>query len=143
MLRTVVALAICLVGISGCNSRHVPPVQSLAGSGDVSSFVLRSLKGTRDGERLEVQALYGDLSQTLLVDLQFNVTPPARLVSGSWTGLDSHGAVRERSLTFLGGQAGPPGFGGTFDLLGPDERALYRIAIPMQELKIPFRTKAF
>jgi hypothetical protein len=111
------------------------PVESLGGTGNVSAFELTSLKGTRDGERLEVHALYGNGPQSLTVRLQFNVTPPAKLTAGTWTGLDGNGDVRERSVTFLGGQSSGPSIGGRFDLVGPDSRPLYRITIPLQELK--------
>ena len=92
---------------------------------------------TRDGERLEVHALYGDGSRSLIVRLHFNVTPPAQLATGTWAGPDVKGEVRQRSITFLGGQSGAPSIGGRFDLIGPDDRPLYRVTIPLQELKHP------
>jgi hypothetical protein len=131
-LRTTFASLIILIG---CGSGPSKPVETLGGTYDVSAFMLRSLKGTRDGERLEVHALYGGGSQSLIVRLHFNVTPPTRLASGTWTGLAGHGEVRQRSVTFLGGQSGSPSIGGRFDLVGPDNRPLYRISIPLQELK--------
>jgi hypothetical protein len=126
-----------MVMLTGCGSRPTNPVEDLGGTHDVSTFALRSLKGTRDGELLEVRALYGDDSRSLRVDLQFKVAPPARLESGTWTGLAGKGGVRERSVTFLGGQSGRPSIGGRFDLIGPDNRTLYRVTIPLQELKQP------
>jgi hypothetical protein len=136
MLRNVTVSALAgLVLLGGCRSEPAKPVESLGGTGNVSEFELTSLKGTRDGERLEVHASYGDGSQTLTVRLQFNVTPPARLTAGTWTGLGGNGHVRERSVTFLGGQSGEPSIGGRFDLLGPDDRPMYRMSIPLQELK--------
>jgi hypothetical protein len=124
-----------LVILTGCGSQPSDPVENLGGPHAVSNFVLRSLRGTRDGERLNVRTLYSDGSQHLSVRLQFKVTPPARLESGAWTGLGGEGNVRERSVTFLGGQSGPPSIGGRFDLIGLDNRPLYRITIPLQELK--------
>jgi hypothetical protein len=126
-----------LIILAGCRSEPSKAVESLSGTHDVSAFVLKSLKGIRDGERLEVHALYGDGAQTLTVRLHFNVTPPARLTSGTWTGLAAKGEVQQRSITFLGGQSGPPSIGGRFDLIGPDDRPLYRVTIPLQELKQP------
>lgn len=126
-----------LLMIAGCASRSTQPVEKLDGTNDVSTFTLQSLKGTRDGERLDVSALYGDGSRSLSVNLRFQVTPPARLESGTWMGLAEKGLVRERSVTFLGGQSGPPSIGGRFDLAGPDNRTLYRVTIPLQELKHP------
>jgi hypothetical protein len=138
MLRTLAMWALASgVVFTGCKSRPSAPVESLGGSSDVSSFELRALKGTRDGEHLEVHALYGGGAQDIDVRLQFNVTPPARLTSGMWTGTAGKGEVRQRSVTFLGGQSGPPSIGGRFDLIGPDSRPLYRVTIPLQELKQP------
>ena len=105
----------------------------------MSAFALKSLKGTRDGENLQVQALFGDGTETLLVRLQVNVTPPARLASGTWSGIGAEGAVQQRSVTFLGGQSSAPSLGGRFDLIGPDDRPLYRISIPLQEIKRPLK----
>ena len=65
------------------------------------------------------------------------MTPPTQLESGTWNGLGGEGAVHERASTFLGGQSGPPSIGGSFDLLAPDGRPLYRVAIPVQPLKDP------
>jgi hypothetical protein len=136
MLRNRAAHALAsLIIISGCSSPPSKPVESLGGTHDVSTFVLRSLTGTRDGERLEVHALYGDGSQSMIVRLHFNVTPPARLTAGTWTGGAGGGEVRQRSVTFLGGQSAAPSIGGRFDLVGTDGRPLYRVTIPLQELR--------
>jgi hypothetical protein len=45
------------------------------------------------------------------------------------------GTVAARSITFLGGQDGPPSIGGSFDLLDPEGVARYRINIPISQLK--------
>lgn len=138
MLHKLAAFALASLSIvAGCGSGPSKPVESLGGTRDVSGFVLKSLKGTRDGERLQVHALYDDGSRSLLVRLQFNVTPPPRLASGTWTGLEGEGGVRQRSVTFLGGQSAAPSIGGRFDLIGPDNRPLYTVTIPLQELKQP------
>jgi hypothetical protein len=143
MFRKPAALALAsLIVLTGCRSAPNKPVESVGGTDDVSAFVLRSLKGTRDGERLEVHAMYGDGSGSLTVRLHLNVTPPARLVSGTWTGVGGEGEVRQRSVTFLGGQSGPPSIGGRFELIGRDNRPLYRITIPLQELKHPIESQA-
>jgi hypothetical protein len=137
MFETRAALAVATVTavLAACGPGPTAPVERVGGAQDVSAFALRSLEGGRDGERLEVQAVYGDGTGTLLVRLRFDVTPPARLTSGTWSGLASEGRVRQRSMTFLGGQSGAPSIGGRFDLSGPDDRTLYRISIPLQELK--------
>lgn len=137
MLRNAAIALTSFIILAGCGTGPSKPVESIGGTYDVSTFALKSLNGTRDGEKLQVDALYGDDSRTLRVQLQFNVTPPARLVSGTWTGAAGEGTVRQRSVTFLGGQSGAPSIGGRFDLIGPNDRPLYRVAIPLQELKHP------
>ena len=134
---TVFSLAILSSVFTGCGSKPGKPVESIGGNANVAAFVLQSLKGTRDGERLQVQASFGDGTQSLLLHLQFKVTPPAQLASGTWSGLGLTGTVRQRSVTFLGGQSAAPSIGGRFDLIGPDDRPLYRVTIPLQELRHP------
>ena len=130
-----VATSILLLG--GCAKPPAQPVTDLGGGQNAAQFKLTSLKGTRSGDRLDVQAVYGDGSGRLAVSLHFQVTPPTHLESGTWSGPGAEGAVHERTSTFLGGQSGPPSIGGTFDLLAPDGRPLYRVAIPVQPLHDP------
>ncbi|MGH9674542.1 MAG: hypothetical protein ACRD44_15290 [Bryobacteraceae bacterium] len=134
--RSPIIIAVASVTIlATCARQPAKPVEDLGGGQDVSQFVLTSLKGTRDGERLDVQAVYSDGSRHITVDLHFRVTPPTRLESGTWSGLPGNGGVRERSATFLGGQSGPPNIGGRFDLLASGGQPLYRVTIPLQPLK--------
>lgn len=121
--------------LTGCAKPPAKPVEDLGGGQNVSQFTLTSLKGTRNGDRLDVQALYGNGVGRIAVKLHFEVTPPTHLESGTWEGLGRKGAVHERTSTFLGGQSGPPSLGGSFDLLAPDGRPLYRVVIPVQPLK--------
>jgi hypothetical protein len=129
------AAVISIVLLAGCSREPAKPVEDLGGGQDVSRFAITSLQGTRDGERLDVRAVYGDGSRELTVDFRFKVGPRTRLESGAWRGLTGEGGVSERSVTFLGGQSGPPSIGGRFDLIGPDNRALYRVTIPLQPLE--------
>ena len=124
--------------LASCARPPAQPVEALAGGQSVAQFTLTSLQGTRNGDRLDVRAVYGDGTGRIAVTLHFAVTPPTHLVSGTWEGLGGQGAVHERSSTFLGGQSGPPSLGGGFDLLASEGRPLYRVAIPVQPLKNPF-----
>ena len=134
LIPIIVALiAACL---TSCSRDSTPPVQNLGAGREVSGFVLKSCSGTRDGDRLDVRAVFGDGSgSTLSLTLQFKVTPPTRLESGTWSGLGGQGSVRQRSVTFLGGQSGPPSIGGRFDLIGTDSQPVYRVTIPLQQLQ--------
>jgi hypothetical protein len=102
-------------------------------------FKLGSLRGTRDGDRLVAQAMFTDSSSMLTIDMHFAVGTPTTLESGMWRWARNNrlmtGTVTGRSVTFLGGQDGPPSIGGSFDLLGPDGAAKFRVSIPLTELK--------
>jgi hypothetical protein len=127
-------MLVCFASFIGC-ARPPAPVEDPNGSRDVSRFSLTDIRGTRDGERLIVRAIYGDGTRELALDLHFKVGVPTKLQAGTWSGLGANGIVRERSVTFLGGQSGPPSIGGRFDLLGPGGRLEYRINIPVQPVE--------
>jgi hypothetical protein len=128
--------AFLILALAGCRTKDARPVEDLGGGRDVSRFVLTSIKGTRDGDRLAVRAVFGAAAgERIQADLHFTVGVPTSLKSGTWTGLGSGGGVKERSVTFLGGQSGPPSIGGRFDFLAPDGSPRYRVTIPLQELK--------
>jgi hypothetical protein len=118
-------------------------VQDLTTHEYLASVTLHSVAGTRDGDRLHAQALFSDSSSILTVELHFAVGSPTTLESGAWRwsrgGQLQTGPVSSRSVTFLGGQDGPPSIGGTFDLLGPDGAARYRVNIPVTQLKTGWR----
>ena len=125
--------------LAGCGESKRMAVQDLASHEYLSSFTLHSLAGTRDGDRLHAQAIFSDSSSILTVELHFAIGSPTTLESGVWrwsrSGQLLSGAVNSRSVTFLGGQDGPPSIGGTFDLLGSDGVARYRVNIPVTQLK--------
>jgi hypothetical protein len=114
-------------------------VQDLSHHESLSAFTLHSVAGTRDGDRLRAQAIFSDSSSILTVELHFAIGSPTTLESGVWHwsrgGQLLSGSVASRSVTFLGGQDGPPSIGGTFDLLGQNGDARYRVKIPVTELK--------
>jgi hypothetical protein len=137
-MRWRVPVMLTLMTLAACRNTHVKPVEDLGGGHDVSRFTLTSINGTRDGDRLDVRAVFGNGRDELKLTLHFTVTPPTQLQSGTWTGLSRSGTVTERSVTFLGGQSGPPSIGGRFDLIAATGAALYRVNIPLQPLTKPF-----
>jgi hypothetical protein len=116
-----------------------PLVEDLSKREDLGFFKLGSLQGTRDGDRLDVQAMFTDSSSTLILDLHFKVAAQATLASGTWRWNRNNqilsGSVMARSVSFLGGQAGPPSIGGSYDLTAADGLARYRVTIPLTELR--------
>lgn len=132
-------LVLCIaLLLSACHTARHPLLEDLSGREDVSFYKLHSLTGTRDGDRLAAQAVLSDSSSILTLDLQFAVGSPTTLSSGSWRWARNNqvrnGDVRPRSVTFLGGQDGPPSIGGSFDLM-EQGAAKYRVTLPVTELK--------
>ncbi|MBV9771186.1 MAG: hypothetical protein JOZ32_16560 [Bryobacterales bacterium] len=138
MLRRDV-FVLCLF-LTACVHSGRPALQDLAHHEDLSGFKIQSVQGVRDGDRLNAQVLISDSSSILTLDLHFAIGSPSRLESGDWRwarpGHLLNGTVSARSVTFLGGQDGPPSIGGTFDLAGPDG-SLYRVIVPLTVLPRP------
>lgn len=132
-----------LLWLASCAGSKRPTVEDLATHEAVSGFALHSLAGTRDGDHLHAQALFSDSSSILTVEMHFAIGSPTTLQSGSWRwprgGQLQSGPVSSRSVIFLGGQDGPPSIGGTFDLMGADGAAHYRVNIPVTQLKTRWR----
>ena len=120
-LRRVTACCIIVVLFASCARQPKPPLEDLNGRENLSSFTLGQVRGTRNGDRLDAEAKFGDGSSTITVEMRFAIGSPTKLVSGQWQwmrdGRLMSGAVAERSVMFLGGQDGPPSIGGRFDLL--------------------------
>jgi hypothetical protein len=129
----------CALLLAGCGGSKHPAVQDLSGREDLSLFTLHAMHGTRDGDRLQTLATFSDSSSILTVEMRFAIGSPTKVESGTWRWSRNNqlqsGSVAARSVTFLGGQDGPPSIGGTYDLAGSDNTALYRITIPVTELK--------
>jgi hypothetical protein len=134
-------LILCVL-LAGCGRSNVPLLQDLSKHEDLSRFTLQSVRGVRDGDRLAAQVLISDSSSILTLDLHFAIGSPTTLQSGDWRwsrpGRLLNGTISARSVTFLGGQDGPPSIGGTFDLAGASG-ALYRVTIPLTVLPRSFR----
>jgi len=128
-------LVLCVLA-AGCHSGR-PLLQDLSGHKDLSLFTLQSVHGLRDGDRLAALVLISDSSSILTLDLHFAIGSPTTLESGKWewsqlSGVVA-GTVAARSVTFLGGQDGPPSIGGVFDLTGADGMT-YRVTLPLTVL---------
>jgi hypothetical protein len=128
-----------VLAVAACTRSAPPLLEDLAGHADLRSYQLATLRGTRDGDRLQAQALLTDSSSMLTLDLRFTVGVPTTLRAGAWRWVRHNqletGSVAARSVTFLGGQDGPPNLGGSFDLLAPDTSARYRVNLPVTALR--------
>jgi hypothetical protein len=129
-------LILCVM-LAGCAHTERRPLQDLSGREDLSRFTIQSVRGVRDGDRLAAQVLISDSSSILTLDLHFAIGSPTTLQSGNWRwsrpGRLLNGTASARSVTFLGGQDGPPSIGGTFDLAG-DDGSMYRVTVPLSVL---------
>ena len=123
--------------LAACGAKR-PAVEDLTTHEDLSLFKLHSLRGTRDGDRLQAQAVFSDSSSILTMEMHFAIGSPTTLESGTWRWSRNNqmmsGGIAARSVTFLGGQDGPPSIGGTYDLHDSSGVARYRVAIPVTAL---------
>lgn len=128
-----------LITLGGCTKeRPHSLVEDVSGRERFSAFNLIVLRGQRDGDRFNVQAAFSDSASVLNLKMRFTVGAPTTLASGSWDWnrgdrLQS-GSVIAHSVTFLGGQSGPPSIGGTFDLVDAGGSPRYRINLPVREV---------
>jgi hypothetical protein len=134
-------LILCLA-LASCTRPEKPPLENLGGHQNLAYIHIQSVKGVRDGDKLAVQVLLSDTSSVMSVDLHFAIGSPTKLASGTWRWSTSQdlieGTVSARSVTFLGGQDGPPSIGGTFDLNAPSY-STYRLTLPLTVLQRSFR----
>lgn len=138
-MRQVTAAALAVLTLSACHKPEVPTIQDLTGHENFGLFRLISLRGLRDGDRLRALATFSDSSSFLVLEMHFAVGSPTTLDGGSWNlvkgAQPTGGTVTARSVTFLGGQTVLPSIGGTFDLMGSDGVARYRVTIPVRQLE--------
>ena len=131
-------LLCCALFLIACGGTKRPAVEDLALHENLSLFKLHSLRGTRDGGRLQAQAVFSDSSSILTMEMRFAIGSPTTLESGTWRWSRNNqmtsGSIAARSVTFLGGQDGPPSIGGTYDLRDSGGAARYRVTIPVTAL---------
>lgn len=99
-----------------------------------------TLRGTRDGARLDAEATFSANSMLLTMKMRFAIDTPTTLDSGTWfaarsAGKGEGGTISARSVEFLGGQGGSPSIGGKFDLVDASGNHKYRVMLPLLELR--------
>jgi len=137
LLLTAVSVALLV----NCGGPGSPVIIDVSDGREIPDYRLLSVTGSRDGDRLPVEIVlegpHGSLSLTLL----FQVGVPTRLESGEYEwARDSgtfEGPVKERSVTFLGGQSDRPNLGGAFELLDESGKPLFRVTIPTHPVTKP------
>lgn len=130
--------------LAGCGAKR-PAVEDLTTHENLSLFKLHSLRGTRDGDRLQAQAVFSDSSSILTLEMRFAIGSPTTLESGTWRWSRNNqmlnGTISARSVMFLGGQDGPPSIGGTYELRDSAGVARYRVSMPVTALPERWRAR--
>ncbi len=131
-------LAVLLVAIACRSSDRVSITRKRDGQ-ELSHYRLFSATGTRNADKLNSQVVFRAPDSTLTLQMQFTIGVPTRLLAGTYTWKQGNettmGFVRANSVTFLGGQDGPPSLGGTFQLVSEDI-SLYDVRLPTTALRI-------
>ena len=130
--------SVCFVAfltLAACGGSKRPRLRTCRGA-RVFDVPLVSVRGTRDGDRLDAQAVFSDSSSMLTLEYAVRNRRPddagrGHVALGTRARDRRHG--RGAAVTFLGGQDGPPSIGGTFELLDAEGKARYR-SIPVTEV---------
>jgi len=127
--------------LSSCRNIEEATIENLQEKSTLTDYLMTSLEGRRDGDRLPVRLVFEAPSSNLRMDLLFRIGVPTRLESGQyhWEGQDEvlGGPVRASSVTFLGGQSDNPNLGGVFQLLSASGEPIYKVTLPTSEVKRP------
>ena len=127
--------------VVGCGGVQEAAIEDLETGTQLSDYRMISLTGRRDGDRLPVQVVFTAGSSQLEMDLRFRIGVPTRLEMGQYSfqleDQTLEGRVRERSVTFLGGQSDNPNLGGGFELLSREGVPIYKVTLPTSEVKRP------
>jgi len=95
--------------LSYCRNIEEATIENLREKSTLTDYLMTSLEGRRDGDRLPVRLVFEAPSSNLRMDLLFRIGVPTRLESGQyhWERQDEvlEGRVRASSVTFLGGQS--------------------------------------
>lgn len=139
-LRGVLISAGCVLFLTACNAPNQPSVEDLNHHEDFSGVRMMTLRGARDGDLLDAEAMFSGRSLLLTVKMRFAIGAPTTLMSGTWVrthpdGKMETGSISARSVSFTGGQGGSPSIGGSFDLLDAAGARKYRVVIPLLELR--------
>jgi hypothetical protein len=130
-MRIVALLLIAL--LSSCHPKN-PRLESANGR-ELPGYRLAGVRGIRDGDVLRARVIFERTPDArLTLNLRFSIGSPTRLESGRFEWLHDHaivrGGVEARSVTFLGGQDGPPSLGGSFLIMGTRGVPQFKAILP-------------
>jgi hypothetical protein len=122
-----------ILALSACQNTKLSIKRTRDGQ-ELSSYHLRSLTGTRDGDKLFSEMVLADNTGALTMRMKFLIGVPIRLETGDYvwqrTGAPQiQGSIRAENVVFQGGQDGPPSLGGSFHLIAND--------VPLYDVKVP------
>jgi hypothetical protein len=139
MKDSFICLLLGAVLLGACRNPEQAKIESISERTEIPAYVLQPITGNRDGDILNTHVTFTENSSTLRMVMRFRIGVPTRLEEGSyvWDQGDRvlRGAVTEISSTFLGGQSGLPSIGGTFELLSPQGERLFKVRIPVGEVR--------
>lgn len=122
-----------------CQKAEETTIEDLRADGALTEAQLISVTGRRDGDFLPVRVVFEVSASKLVLDLRVRIGVPTRLESGQYSWEQDkkllEGRVRARSVTFLGGQSDHPNLGGVFELLSADGSPLYKVVLPVAEVR--------
>jgi hypothetical protein len=126
--------------LTACGAPKQPSVEDLSHREDFSGTQMMTLRGARDGDILDAEAMFSGRSLLLTIKMRFAIGAPTTLTSGTWVrtladGKMETGSISARSVSFTGGQGNPPSVGGSFDLLDAAGTRKYRVTLPLLELR--------
>jgi hypothetical protein len=133
-------LGVPLLLLVACAAPKQPSVEDLNHREDFSGARMMTLRGARDGDLLDAEAMFSGRSLLLTIKMRFAIGAPTTLMSGTWVrtlpdGKMETGSISARSVSFTGGQGNSPSVGGNFDLVDSAGMRKYRVVLPLLELR--------
>jgi hypothetical protein len=132
-------LGVLVLLLVACGAPKQPSVEDLNHREDFSGVRMMTLRGARDGDILDAEAMFSGRSLFLTIKMRFAIGAPTTLTSGTLVrtlpdGSAEKGSISARSVSFAGGQGTSPSIGGSFDLLDAAGARKYRVTLPLLEL---------
>lgn len=122
-----------ILGLLACQNSKLT-IRRTRDNQELRTYRLRSMTGTRDGDKLLSEMVVADDTGTLTMHMKFLIGVPIRLETGDYVWQRAgapqiQGSIRAEAVIFQGGQDGPPSLGGSFQLIAND--------LPLYDVKVP------